>query len=204
MARSGSPVAPNRLGEEFTPPGLSRRHLPPAVKLPHAPAHGEAARPWGTLLISGNSQPGRHRTRPGQSVSALVNDSLGQAHCHSHPPGTIRGARPATAPNPYPTESAAPHPRRRPDTGQVFLDRAPGQGWPQATAKRRAKPVLDAVRDRETIEPRVGGEHRNEATAPPARRTETKPRPTKPDPRHQKQAVSSKHDRVARLDAPSP
>jgi hypothetical protein len=52
----------------------------------------------------------------------------------------------------------APHPRRRPDIGEIFLDQVPGQGWPKATAKRRAKPVLDAVHDRETIEEKVGGE----------------------------------------------
>ena len=54
--------------------------------------------------------------------------------------------------------STAPLSRRRPDMGEIFLDRVPGQGWPKATAKRPAKPVLDAAHDRETLKSRVGGE----------------------------------------------
>ena len=54
--------------------------------------------------------------------------------------------------------NSAPLSRRRPDLGEIFLDRVPGQGWPMATAKRRAKPVLDAAHDRETLKDRVGGE----------------------------------------------
>ena len=152
------------------------------------------------------------------------NESLIFAHLYQEP-GCLLAGTPSTAdaqdqtaviqsgyqlhepraPSPCPTESAAPHPRRRPDTGEIFLDRVPGQGWPKATAKRRAKPVLDAVRDRETIKPRVGGEtlKRSHGNFRAANRDQTKTR-QKPHHRPQQQAVSSKHDRVARLDAPSP
>jgi hypothetical protein len=79
-------------------------------------------------------------------------------------------ARPVCAGQPTVTQSAnkqrepAPLPRRRPDTGEIILDRVPSQGPRSGRRSRRAKPVLDAAHDRETLKARVGGEPQNEST----------------------------------------
>ena len=181
-ARSGSAAAPNLLRCDALVSTLAvpswRGHFPTPVKVPHAPEGGDL-RARGDLFESvGNSSPCQHRAAR---------------------------ARPATAPSTHPTETAAPHPRRRPDTGRIFLDRVPGQGSPEATGEAGGRsPSLTRC----AIE--------KQSNQGSAANPETKPRPlprggpgpnqdsAKPAHRPQQQAVSSKHDRVARVDAPSP